>query len=92
MLDADAVLYCTCDLLLDVAYHCPGMNSRSIGIEMVQESNGDVWEAHRPYLRNCNVYEGDYHWAAHLWGGCPDWVWHKVTAARYPQASRGAAE
>ncbi len=53
---------------------------------------GDVWEAQRPYLRQCDVYEGDYRWAAHLWGCCPDWAWHKVMAARYPQASRGAAE
>jgi len=45
VLDADATLYCTCDLLLDVAYHCPGMNSRSIGIEIVQGSDSRIWRA-----------------------------------------------
>ncbi|OQA96951.1 MAG: hypothetical protein BWY25_02200 [Chloroflexi bacterium ADurb.Bin222] len=53
---------------------------------------GDVWEAHRGYLAECGVYEGDYRFAAHLWESVEPFAWLDLVAAHYPRVSAGARE
>lgn len=53
---------------------------------------GDVWEAQRGYLARCDVYEGDYRFAAHLWAVVQPWAWCDIVAAHYPRVSAGASE
>lgn len=52
----------------------------------------DVWEAHRQFLAQCDVYEADYLFAAHLWAEAAPWQWCDVVAAHYPRVSAGAGE
>jgi len=52
----------------------------------------DVWEAHRGYLTECAVYEGDYRFAAHLWGSVGPFAPCDVVAAHYPRVGRGAPQ
>lgn len=44
-IDTDGTIICSNDPLVWYTWHATSVNPWTIGIEMVQESNGDVWEA-----------------------------------------------
>lgn len=43
VLDADGTVLCLCDLLEVAAYHCVGMNQRSVGIEVTQQGDASLF-------------------------------------------------
>jgi len=53
---------------------------------------GDVWEEHRSYLAQCDVYEGDYRFAAHLWEAVGPFALCDIVGAYYPRVGAGAPQ
>lgn len=45
VLDADAVLYCGCDLIREVSFHAGVVNSVTLGIEIVQQPDASLHRA-----------------------------------------------
>lgn len=45
VLDTDGTVLCTCDLETETAYHTPGQNGRSIGVEVVQAEDAALFRA-----------------------------------------------
>jgi len=45
IVDADATILSTCDVVEEMSYHCPHLNIASIGIEVVQQPDGDLFSA-----------------------------------------------
>lgn len=43
VVDADGTVLCLCDLLEVAAYHCVGMNQRSVGIEVTQQGDASLF-------------------------------------------------
>lgn len=43
LVDADGTVLCLCDLLEVAAYHCVGMNQRSVGIEVTQQGDSSLF-------------------------------------------------
>lgn len=42
IVDADGTVLCLCDLLETAAYHCVGLNQRSVGIEVTQQGDSSL--------------------------------------------------
>ncbi len=43
VVDADGTVLCCCDLGEVAAYHCVGLNQRSVGVEVVQQSDSSLY-------------------------------------------------
>ena len=43
IIDADGTVLCLCDLLDTAAYHCVGLNQRSVGIEVTQQGDSSLY-------------------------------------------------
>lgn len=43
IIDADGTVLCLCDLLETAAYHCVGLNQRSVGIEVTQQGDSSLY-------------------------------------------------